>query len=188
MSVEYFDALYGADPDPWDMEASPYERGKYVATVAALEGRRFRRGLEVGCSIGLLTAALAGVCDDLVAVDAAERAVAAARARLAGAPGVRVERTSVPDGTPAGPFDLIVCSEVLYYWEAPLLADVARDLSARLAPGGSLLAVHWRGPVRHYPQGGDDVHDMLPSVLPGLGVAYSRTTPRYRLDRLDRRA
>ena len=64
----YFEALYAAAPDPWDFEGSDYERGKYAATLAALPQPRYARALEVGCSIGVLTALLAPRCDRLLAV------------------------------------------------------------------------------------------------------------------------
>ena len=90
--------------------------------MAALEGRRFSRGLEVGCSIGVLTERLAGSCDELVAVDVV-RARGRHRPRAAGgARAVEVERCSLPEEAPDGPFDLIVCSEVLYYFDAELLS------------------------------------------------------------------
>jgi SAM-dependent methyltransferase len=187
MSAEYFEELYRRDPDPWDLATSDYERAKYAETVAAVGARR-RRALEVGCSIGVLTARLAPLCDPLLAVDASAHAVEAARARLQGVAGVRVERRSVPRELPAGPFDLIVCSEVLYYWDPPGLAELWRDLRGALAPGGSLLAVHWRGPVRHYPQGGDAVHAALRADAGDLAVGLSLTRPAFRLDRFDRAA
>jgi SAM-dependent methyltransferase len=186
MTTAYFEALYAADPDPWDLATSPYERDKYDATIAALDGRRYGRGLEVGCSIGTLSERLAGVCDELVPLDAAPTAVARARRRLEGRPGVTVELRRAPDELPEGPFDLIVCSEVLYYWDDELLRRGVARLLERLAPGGSFLAVHWRGPVRHYPQGGDAVHEALSSLLAGLVHARERVEPQYRLDRWDR--
>jgi hypothetical protein len=30
LKPEHFDALYAADPDPWNFAASPYERAKYT--------------------------------------------------------------------------------------------------------------------------------------------------------------
>lgn len=188
MSAEYFDALYGVDPDPWDLATSDYEQGKYAATVAALDGRRHGRALEVGCSIGVLTAALAPCCDELLAVDTSSRAVAAARRRTAGLPGVHVERRSIPADMPEGRFDLIVCSEVLYYWDRAELSRVWETLREAVAPGGSLLAVHWRGPVRHYPQGGDAVHALLTDAPGDLRPARSGVWPLFRLDRFDRPA
>jgi SAM-dependent methyltransferase len=186
MGAAYFEALYAADDDPWDFATSAYERAKYDHTLAALGDRRFLRGLEVGCSIGVLTERLAGRCERLLAVDVAAAAVARARARLRGAPGVTVERRALPEEMPDGPFDLIVASEVLYYWDARLLDRGWRALLGALAPGGSIIAVHWRGPVRHYPQGGDAVHDAIGAAAEGLVHAVSERTDDYRLDRWDR--
>lgn len=181
---EYFEDLYAAERDPWRFETSEYEHEKYDRTIAALEGRRYARALEVGCSIGVLTRRLAGSCDSLLALDVSERAVAVARERLADVPGVTVERRSLPEDTPDGPFDLIVCSEVLYYWDRELLSEALAKLSARLEPGGSLLAVHWRPRTETYPLQGDEVHALLRDELE-LGLAFSESTELYLLDRFD---
>jgi hypothetical protein len=45
---EYFDALYTADPDPWNFAASPYELAKYTLTLNAMPKPRSRSALEVG--------------------------------------------------------------------------------------------------------------------------------------------
>jgi hypothetical protein len=34
LKPEYFDALYAADPDPWNFAASPYEQAKYRLALA----------------------------------------------------------------------------------------------------------------------------------------------------------
>jgi hypothetical protein len=56
LKPEHFDALYSADPDPWDFAASPYERDKYALTVNAMPKLRYRSALEVGCSSAFLHA------------------------------------------------------------------------------------------------------------------------------------
>lgn len=188
MSAEYFEELYRADPDPWDLASSDYERGKYAVTLAALDGRRYARGLEVGCSIGTLSERLAGCCDELVAIDGSPRAVAAARARLGRLPNVSVIEGAVPGRMPEGRFDLVVCSEVLYYWDAPGLRSLWALLRDAVAPGGSLLAVHWRGPVRHYPLDGDTVHELIADDPGDLARVRTGVWPRFRLDRFDRPA
>lgn len=182
---EYFEDLYAADRDPWRFETSEYEDEKYSHTIAALEGRRYERGLEVGCSIGVLTRRLAARCDALFALDVSERAVAGARERLGDLPGVRVERRSLPEDMPDGPFDLIVCSEVLYYWDRELLGEALEQFSARLEPGGSLLAVHWRPRTDTYPLQGDEVHALLRERL-DLTLSLSEENEKYLLDRFDR--
>lgn len=185
LEQDAFDALYAADDDPWAFATSPYERAKYDATIAALGGRHFARALEIGCSIGVLTERLAARCDELVAVDLAPRAVTLARERLAGRPAVVVEHRRVPEELPPGTWDLVVASEVLYYWDRETLAAAVNRIAAALRPGGSLLAVHWRPPTRTYPLRGDEVHDLLAERLSGLRRSVSLAEERYRLDRFD---
>src|SRR5688572_17283513 len=115
---EFFDDLYAKDPDPWDFETSPYEAAKYAATVKALEGRRYTRALEIGCSIGVLTAALKHHADELLAIDVSASALDAARVRN---PTVSFERREIPEEFPDGKFDLTIASEVVYYLDAPAL-------------------------------------------------------------------
>eukprot|EP01037_Dinobryon_pediforme_P001478 gene1476-1499_t len=56
---EHFEKLYAANPDPWNFNTSEYEAAKYAATLEALPRPRFHHGLEVGCSFGVLSRALA---------------------------------------------------------------------------------------------------------------------------------
>ena len=182
---DYFDSLYEENPDPWGFAVSDYERAKYDHTLAALGDRRFTRALEVGCSIGVLTERLAPLCDDLLAVDISPAAVAQARERTAPLEQVTVEHRSLPEDTPAGPFDLIVCSEVLYYWSEELLREGLDALVGQLAPSGLLLAVHWTEPTREYPLQGHEVHSLL-RAHPALAVLHGEDRPHYRLDLLAR--
>jgi predicted TPR repeat methyltransferase len=178
---EYFERLYSESRDPWDFETSEYERRKYERTLGILEGRRFRRALEVGASIGVFTAMLAPLCDELVAVDVSERAVAAAKERLARFHNVRLERRSLPGETPDGPFDLVVASEVLYYLPREQMLAAQRRFEEVLAPGGALLAVHWRKKTRTYPLQGDEVHELLEAHT-RLTRTETIVEPEYRLD------
>ena len=125
LPAAYFAALYQADADPWRFASSDYERRKYAATLAALPRQAYRRGFEVGCSIGVLTSQLARRCDHLLAVDVADQALAQARARCAGQPGVRLERMEVPSQLPDSSFDLLLLSEVVYYWSVGDLERMA---------------------------------------------------------------
>jgi SAM-dependent methyltransferase len=184
---EYFEDLYAQSPDPWGFETSPYERKKYERTLDVLQGRRYRRALEVGCSIGVFTTMLAPLCDEVRAVDVSEKAVAAARNRLAGFPHARVERRRLPEQTPEGLFDLIVVSEVLYYWPEEVMLAALRRFEEVLAPSGVLLAVHWRKETKTYPLQGDEVHALL---LEHTRLTNTTTIvePEYRLDLFEDRA
>ncbi|MBD8548098.1 SAM-dependent methyltransferase [Sphingomonas sp. CFBP 8760] len=179
---EWFEQLYREQGDPWGFETSPYEQAKYAETLAALPAARYADALEVGCANGVLTALLAPRCDRLLAVDPSPTALAAARARCRDLPQVRLEERSLPAQTPAGPFDLILLSEVIYYWDGDDLARMAAYLRDALRSGGDLLLVHWTGDT-DYPKSGDDAVTELRDLL-GDAVIERRGDrhDRYRLD------
>ncbi len=79
----YFDDVYNANDDPWEFETSDYEKKKYAATIAALPKPHYEKGLEIGCSIGVLTAMLSRRCRHLLATDISEAPLRKARQRLA---------------------------------------------------------------------------------------------------------
>ena len=135
LKPEYFDALYTADPDPWNFAASPYERGKYTLTLNAMPKPRYRSALEVGCSIGVLTRLLASRCDAVLAIDAARTPLVEARRRCADLPGVRFEQMFVPEQWPDGVFDLILLSEVVYYLSREDVDRLASESHAFLGSG-----------------------------------------------------
>lgn len=183
-TAESFERLYAANPDPWDYDSSEYERGKYAATLAALDGRMYRRGLEVGCSIGAFTELLARRCESLSALDFSTRAVALARGRLREQTHVEILEASFPEQAPAGSWDLVVCSEVLYYLDRQTLERATGWLRERLLEGTTVLAVDWRGPTTTEPHDGDEVHDLLRERLAPWHALEGRQ-PGYRLDRFD---
>jgi predicted TPR repeat methyltransferase len=188
LPAAYFDALYAGDPDPWRFRSSDYEREKYAQTVAALEGRRFARAVEIGCSIGELTARLAPLCDDLLGVDIAQAALDAAAMRNRETPQVHFQRLALPGEQPDGLFDLIVLSEVLYYFGAEDLKRVAAWVQSALASDGVVLAVHWLGETPDYPQTGDEAVEAFTQALqPALTTDRRSRQAQYRLDRLARR-
>jgi len=142
----YFARLYGDSDDPWGLAASDYERSKYAETLAMLPRPRFGRALEVGCSIGILSAGLARRCEHLLAVDISDRAVAIAQRRCAGLGNVSFARMCIPTQWPAGAVDLMLFSEVLYYLDDADLAATAACAIETLTRAGWVVLVNWTGP------------------------------------------
>ena len=183
LPVDYFTQMYAGSDDPWGFRSRWYEQRKREVTLAALTRPRYRRAFEPGCSIGVLTAALADRCDEVLAADVDECAVSTARSELARHGHVRVERLSVPQEWPDGMFDLVVISEVAYYLAPTELGQLLHCAVGSLAPRGTLLACHWRHPVLDYPATGDDVHQRL-LARPELSQAVSHVEEDFRLDLL----
>ncbi len=174
----YFDAMYRAAADPWGFEERWYEQRKYAISMAMLPAARYRSAFEPGCSVGVLSRLLAGRCDALLSCDVAAAAVRAAGRRTRDLPHLRIQQCDIPGQWPDGRFDLIVFSEVLYYFGDHDLEQVLKNGVAALEPEGTLLAVHWRHPVADYPRSGDDVHRVL-ARQPGLARLVQHIEPDF---------
>jgi SAM-dependent methyltransferase len=181
LSLEDFEALYRADPDPWDYQTSEYERVKYDATVEACGPGPYAHALELGSSIGVLSERLLAVCRRLTSLDGSPTAVAAARSRLAGRPDVSVLLGAIPEAIPDGPFDLVVASEILYYLKPASLRVTLERLRETMADGARLVAVHWRPAGAERPLSAAQVHRRL-RAQPWLAVADAAETDHYLLD------
>jgi hypothetical protein len=171
-----FDAVHRTAVDPWGYEDSWYEQRKRALTLAALPEPKYDAGLEVGCSIGTLSAGLAARCGRFLAVDASSTALAQAARRLAPFAGAEARHLTVPQQWPDGTFDLIVVSEVGYYLAPSELDDLFGRIAAALAPGGTLLLCHWRHPVSGWELDGDAVHALARNRLrwPAAGLYRER--------------
>lgn len=166
----YFDALYDAATDPWQLASRWYERRKYAITLAMLPRERYRHAFEPGCSVGVLTELLSARCDHVTAVDVAEAALARADARLRTSgrrDTVTLLHRSFETDWPAGQFDLVLISEIGYYFDAPTLRATLDREVPRLQPDAAIVAAHWRHPVAEYPLSGDTATAII-AATPGL--------------------
>ena len=183
--VDSFEAMYRRSDDPWDFATSAYEQRRYDVTVAVLPRPRYRRAFEPGCSIGELTARLAERCDVVEAIDAAPSAIALARRRCASQPGAHIREGVLPEDWPEGTFDLVMLSEIGYYFTLDALAELRDRAVAALEDGGTLVAVHWRGSSDDHLLHGDDVHACLQAGA-GLRAAGHYHDDRFLLDLWER--
>ncbi|WP_185975991.1 SAM-dependent methyltransferase [Mycolicibacterium sp. 018/SC-01/001] len=161
---DYFDRLYAESDDPWSLGTRWYEDRKYAITMAVLPFRRYRHAFEPGCSVGVLTERLLMRCDRITAIDVSVAALDATNRRLAAARrGGRLDlrRGSVDDPWPAGPFDLVVLSEVCYYLQPDTLRTVLEREIPRLPSPATVVAAHWRHAVADYPMSGDEAAEII---------------------------
>jgi len=184
--LQRFERLYHDSPDPWGYQTSSYEQQKYAATLAALPNPTHGLVLEVGCSIGVFTSQLATRCQHVVAIDFSLGALELAQRNLQAVSNVDLLRASFPEETPPGSWDLILCSEILYYLQPPALEEAISWIRTQLSYKASVLVVSWRGVGRDEPLRGDEVHDRLAGELADWHTLDARHDA-YRLDRFDGR-
>lgn len=181
LDARYFDDMYAVSQDPWGFESRWYEARKYAVSAALLPAPRYERAFEPGCSIGVFTRMLAPRCDRLLAWELSAVAARTAATRTAGLPSVQVENRVIGADWPDGAFDLIVFSEILYYFGGSDLDRVLDLASASLRPSGTLLVVHWRHQVAEYPRGGDEVHEIV-RARPQFGSLVRHVEPDFLAD------
>lgn len=186
----FFERKYRDSSDPWNFSASDYEQGRYDAIVRNLVGpnsknRRYKRAFEPGCSVGALTIRLAAICDEVIAGDISSTAVDLAKKRCEHLKNVSIARLSLPDSLPAGEFDLIIFSEIGYYFSEPVLATLGRQLIDRLSGDGLFLACHWLGVSSDHLLNGDRVQEILSQLRVVTHLNIERH-PQFRLDTWER--
>ncbi|HSR87504.1 MAG TPA: SAM-dependent methyltransferase [Pontiella sp.] len=159
-SAQYLHKFYEKGADPFKFDSNPYESEKYAYSLSLLEQRTYRHALEIGAAEGAFTVLLARICDKVTAVEIAAPAVERARLRLQHVSNVDILQAALPNQVPAGPFDLIVASDVLYYLPKDVLFDSLKRIQERLMPGGYFFALHYMGDFGQ-PLLGDEVHSLL---------------------------
>jgi peptidoglycan/xylan/chitin deacetylase (PgdA/CDA1 family)/trans-aconitate methyltransferase len=135
------DPLFARAPRPW-ADDSDFERLRDEHTLA-LAPPSAQRTLELGCDGGRLTALLAQRSEQVDARDPSAIAVAEAQRRCAHLPNVSLIRHAPFADALAGPYDLVVCRDVLAL--APTdegLRHALTELARTLQPDGSLIVVH----------------------------------------------
>ncbi len=188
LPASYFDALYQTDIDPWKFATSDYEAEKYSTTIAALPNAHYCSALEIGGSIGVLTQKLALYCDSLLSIEVSQLAQNEAIQRCQALPQVRFEIMSFPQQFPEELFDLILVSEVGYYWGREDLEIAQQRILQLLEIGGHLLLVHWLPRSPDYPLTGDEVHESFLNFSPAqLQHLKSINNAQYRLDLFQRK-
>lgn len=188
LPAAYFDGIFGQDDDPWSLASSAYEAAKFARTIGVLDDRHYAAALEVGCAHGVLTERLAPLCADLLAIDIAAKAIDLARSRCGSLTQVRFERVAFPGEMPdANRLDLVLLSEVVYYWSDVDIVAAAEWLGSHVASGSRILLVHYTGET-DYPQTGDAAVAKLRAALGSVvAVELAERHDSYRLDLWARR-
>jgi len=178
-----FHAMFD-NPDPWGFESLWYEARKRDVVLAALPDARYGAAFEAGCATGMLTDRLATRCDHLLAVDLVPRAVACAQERVARHRHVKVATANLPAEWPNGPeaaFDLIVLSEIGYFFAPDAWLETAQRAAGALTDAGVILACHWLRPFAGRTQPTRHVHAAI-ARQPGLHRHVRHLEPDFLLE------
>jgi cyclopropane fatty-acyl-phospholipid synthase-like methyltransferase len=184
-SADFFEAKYKASTDPWDFESSDYELRRYDAILHMLDGSTYRSALEPGCSIGVLTEGLATICENVFALDFSPTALKEAAKRCEKLTHVQLACMSLEEIDSFAPFDLIVLSEIGYYFAEDRWRQIAEEIVAEMKSGSTLLAAHWTGTSSDHEISGDLVHEIL-LADPRLSLQQRERHAGFRLERWER--
>jgi SAM-dependent methyltransferase len=184
-AARHFEALHQAGDEPWAFSERGVERLRHERIAAIARSHAPSAMLDIGCSLGQLTGALAQLPGRLVALDVSPTAAQRARARLleAGRARARLDFTAASAmQMPFAPasFDLVVASDGLVTWQldAGQRAATLREIHAVLRPGGHALLTEHMRPTRF----ADFVDEVRASPLRVVDVRYLHDRPCYQFE------
>ncbi|MBI4063205.1 MAG: methyltransferase domain-containing protein [Elusimicrobia bacterium] len=140
--------VFSRRKDPFKYETSPYETARFNAIETALNGRRFRHALEVGCAEGVFTQKLASCAQRVTALDISGIALKRAGELLKGNSRVELIEGDIREWFNASNrrFDLIILGDILYYLDKSLVQPHLKETIGRLADwlddGGLIILAH----------------------------------------------
>ena len=181
LSPEAFEARYVGGRDPWSFADDPYELGRYRSILSALTRPAYGTVYEPGCSIGVLTQQLAAIARRVIATDFAPSAIAQAQVRCRNHANVEILCADVQTFVPDAPTDLIIFSEIGYYFSADELVALVAKLAQLMPHGGEFVAAHWLGTSEDHVLHGSRVHEILGKCLDWAPAQHGRH-PEFRLD------
>ena len=183
-SADFFEAKYQAKSDPWNFSGSAYEQKRYQRILEMLDDRVYRYAFEPGCSIGILTRELAARCDFVEALDFSEAAVHLAKTRCQDLSNVSIIKASLKEHRPVQQPDLIILSEIGYYFSRSEWNEILKNLLADCMHPATVIACHWLGQSGDHVLSGDAVHESM-NQQSNLKLIKRLRFEHFRLDRWD---
>jgi len=193
---QHFETLFAVGADPWRY-TSEYEQLKYEQTLSLFPARPVTSALELACAEGHFTIQMAPRVGALLAADLSHIALdrTARRCRERGLSNVQFLHLDLVKDEIPGTYDLIVCSEVLYYTGTrETLAAIARKMADALKPGGRIVMAHGNAVIDDpddsgfewgLPFGSKVIGEVFAATEP-LRLAHEIRTPLYRVQAFER--
>jgi peptidoglycan/xylan/chitin deacetylase (PgdA/CDA1 family)/ubiquinone/menaquinone biosynthesis C-methylase UbiE len=192
---DHFEDLFSGKTDPWHY-TSPYEQTRYKQTLSLVPKIRIAKALELACAEGHFTVQLAPRVGSLTATDISQVALERAAERCRHLQNILFQQVDLTTDPLPEDLDLIVCSQVLYYFGGGRkeLRDIAHKFAQALKPEGYLLMAHDHQIIDEPEQAGFDysttfgakvISDTFASV-PSLLLVKEIWTPLYRVQLFQR--
>ena len=110
-----FSKLYKEIKDPWHYNTSAYEKERFKEIIRLAKTVPYKNILEIGSAEGHLTKSLTDISGNVTCLEISKDAISRAKQK---APKAKYINISFQNFDSRGQkFDLIVCSEVLYYFK-----------------------------------------------------------------------
>lgn len=154
--TEHFEKLYEKSLDPWNYKTNTYEQNRFDVTLKSLPRKEYRNGCEIGCSIGILTKKLAAICTKMTGIDCSAKALEQAKKNVSNIDNIQLKLMRVPEELPTETYDLIVLSEVLYFFSDNDLKVISDFVIKKLDYDGTCLLVNFLGDTES-PMSGNEV-------------------------------
>ncbi len=148
VAAERFERLYADSADPWDYCTSDYERGSTPTRSRRSARRRYRRALEVGCSIGVFTARSRSAARASSPSTSPRAPSSSRKSACAVCENVELVPASFPERGARRAVGSASSARRSSTTSTVARSKTRRVADAPLEPEGTVLAVSWRGPAR----------------------------------------
>ena len=138
-----FEALYRSKKDPWDIGLADSDRYNRYFTLISTHARG--SVLDIGCGTGAFLARCTEGATKLVGVEVSATAIENGRARF---PNIdffqgSADRLGEIEGLQGLKFDLIICSDLIYYLSDRGKLRLLAWIASHLTPNGVLFLAAW---------------------------------------------
>lgn len=139
----YFELKYIRN-NPYRVNGSFYDIEQCNRAVEIIKGRRYSSILEIGCGNGYLLERYSSLSDRVIVTDISRLALKRAKERLKGKKHIEFRQSDLLKEDINEKFDLVICSEVLYYFTLDQLKGVVPKILNYIKKDGNLLSIHIR--------------------------------------------
>jgi len=168
--VRYYFEIKWLRGNPYRVEDRPQDIEKFNHAFNIINQRRYGSILEIGCGDGYFLERYFPLSDRILATDISKLALKMAKERLKGQKNIEFRQFDLIKDDIDKRFDLVVCSEVLYYFTLDQLKAAVPKILKWIKKDGSLLSIHIRSlnddtagfPYKAF--GAKTIHNLLESA------------------------